>query len=55
MTKKLEETFNLPPMYEPEDDEIEDENIDGYTAEEMTALMAKADKIDAALPQVAGL
>jgi hypothetical protein len=52
MTKKLEEVFNLPPMDLPED--LEDE-IDNYTPEEINALMAQADKIDAALPQVSGL
>lgn len=52
MTRKLEETFNLPPMELPEAEEIENED---YTDEEMNALIATADKIDAALPQVSGL
>lgn len=55
MTKKLEETFNLPPMDLPD---IKDEDlgeVEGYTAEEMHAIMERADKIDAALPQVSGL
>ena len=55
MTRKLEETFNLPSMQLPEIDAEEIEEVDGYTADEMMQLMARADKIDAALPQVAGL
>jgi hypothetical protein len=53
--RKLEETFNLPSMQLPEIDAEEIEEVDGYTADEMMQLMARADKIDAALPQVAGL
>lgn len=58
MSKKqtrLEETFNLPAMNLPEvlDEEIEE--VEGYTVEEMNAIMDRADKIDAALPQVSGL
>lgn len=52
---KLEETFNLPPMNLPE---IEDDvvvEIESYTPDEMHQIMERADKIDAALPQVSGL
>ena len=54
MTKKLEETFNLPPMKLPKVDEEED-TVDyplQYTPDQMKALMEDADKIDRALPQV---
>jgi hypothetical protein len=56
MTRKLEETFNLPPMDLPQvkEEEIE-EATNGYTMEEMKQVMERADKIDAALPQVSGL
>lgn len=58
MTKKLESVFNLPPLdvADPEldaEDAIEEEV--GMSTDEMHALMARADKIDAALPQVGGL
>jgi hypothetical protein len=53
MSKKLEEVFNLPPMRTPDIPEIEDE--DEYTIDEMHQIMERADKIDAALPQVMGL
>jgi hypothetical protein len=58
MTKKLEEVFNLPSMGAREIPEIEDEiedDEDDYSIEEMHQIMKRADKIDAALPQVAGL
>ena len=55
MTKKLEETFNLPPMDLPETSEEDIDEVTGYTRDEMNAIMEKADKIDAALPQVSGL
>jgi hypothetical protein len=55
MTKKLEETFNLPPMDLPEVKDEDVAEIEGYTAEEINAIMERADKIDAALPQVSGL
>lgn len=55
MTKKLEEVFNLPPMDLPENIEEDVEEITGYTEEEMHQIMERADKIDAALPQVSGL
>jgi hypothetical protein len=55
MTRKLEETFNLPSMKLPEIDIDDIEEVASYTADEMMQLMAQADKIDAALPQVAGL
>lgn len=55
MTKKLEETFNLPPMDLPETTDEDVEEITGYTEEEMHQIMERADKIDAALPQVSGL
>ena len=56
MTRKLEETFNLPPMDLPEIDEDEVEEVtNGYTAEQMHQIIERADKIDAALPQVSGL
>ena len=54
MTKKLEETFNLPPMDVADPEEIIEEEV-GMSTDEMHALMARADKIDAALPQVGGL
>jgi len=53
MTKKLEETFNLPPMDLPKIVEIEEET--GVTMDEIHNIMERADKIDAALPQVSGL
>ena len=57
MTKKLEETFRLPPMDIPEINEDEDnvEEVLQYTQEDMHQIMERADKIDAALPQVSGL
>lgn len=55
MTRKLEETFNLPPLDLSEDLEDEIEDINQYSPEEINALMERADKIDAALPQVSGL
>jgi hypothetical protein len=59
MTKrtKLEETFDLPPLSVPDPDvDAEDVNNEvGIADEEMQVLIAKADKIDAALPQVGGL
>jgi hypothetical protein len=55
MTKKLEEVFNLPSMQLPEIEVDDIEEVQGYTTDEMMQLMARADKIDAALPQVAGL
>lgn len=51
---KLEETFNLPALELP--DVSEDiKEIAKYTTDEMRGLMERADKIDAALPQVSGL
>lgn len=55
MTRKLCETFNLPPMDLPEVEDEDLEEIEGYTEEEIHAIMERADKIDAALPQVSGL
>lgn len=55
MTKKLESVFNLPPMNLPEIQDTDLEEIEGYTAEEIHSIMERADKIDAALPQVSGL
>jgi hypothetical protein len=58
MTKrtKLEETFNLPPMDLPKFEDDEDlEEIQSYSEQEMYDIMERADKIDAALPQVSGL
>jgi hypothetical protein len=55
MTKKLEETFNLPPMDIPEIEDISMEEIQSYSEDEMHEIMERADKIDAALPQVSGL
>ena len=56
MTKKLEETFNLPPMNATIDD-IEEENseVQLYNQDEMRDIIERADKIDAALPQISGL
>jgi hypothetical protein len=58
MTKKLEEVFNLPSMESLKtpkiEEEIEDEDNE-YTIEEIHQIMERADKIDNALPQVAGL
>ena len=51
---KLEETFNLPPMDVADPKEIIEEEV-GMSTDEMHAIMARADKIDAALPQVGGL
>lgn len=56
MTKKLEEVFNLGPMNIPAT--IDDDEIDGlehYDPIEMNRAMERADKINAALPQVSGL
>jgi len=55
MTRKLEETFNLPPMNLPEIDDSEVEEISYYSQEDMHQIIERADKIDAALPQVSGL
>lgn len=55
MTKKLEETFNLPPMNLPDIQDDDLEEIQAYSEEEMYEIMERADKIDAALPQVSGL
>ena len=58
MTKKLEEVFNLPSMGSLKTPKIEEEIEDDdneYTIEEMHQIMERADKIDNALPQVAGL
>jgi hypothetical protein len=55
MTRKLEEFFNLPAMNLPEIDDEDLEEIAEYTTEAMNHIMARADKIDAALPQVSGL
>jgi hypothetical protein len=52
---KLEETFNLPPMDLPDTPDEDVEEVTGYTEDEMHQIMERADKIDAALPQVAGL
>jgi hypothetical protein len=52
---KLEDTFNLPSMNAPQIDEDELEEIISYSPEEMHQIMERADKIDAALPQVSGL
>lgn len=56
MTKRtsLEEVFNLPPARIEEIEEGMDE-IQDYTTEQMNDIMDRADKIDAALPQVKGL
>jgi len=53
MTKKLCETFNLPSMDLPKAEEVNE--VEEYTAEDMRHLMERADKIDAALPEVSGL
>lgn len=55
MTKRLEEVFNLPPMDLPETTEEDIAEVTGYTEDEMHEIMERADKIDAALPQVTGL
>lgn len=55
MTRKLEEFFNLPAMNLPEIDDKDLEEIVDYTTEAMNQIMERADKIDAALPQVSGL
>jgi len=55
MTKKLCETFNLPPMDLPEVKDEDLEEVEGYTEDQMHEIMERADKIDAALPQVGGL
>lgn len=60
MTKRLDEVFN---MTDDEDDldldsgdvEEEEVDLDHYDPEEMRALIKKADKIDAALPQVTSI
>lgn len=56
MTKRtpLEEVFDLPAMRDLED-QIDNHDDEEYTTEEMYAIMERADKIDAALPQVSGL
>lgn len=55
---KLEETFNLPPLKSANPDvdaeDIIEEEV-GMSTDEMHALITRADKIDAALPQVGGL
>ncbi len=55
MTRKLEDTFNLPPMDLPEINQDEVDEISLYTPADMNQIMERADKIDAALPQVSGL
>lgn len=56
MTKKLEETFNLPSMdIDDEPELVTDTEVQLYDPEEMKNLMVQADKIDAALPQVTSL
>ncbi len=50
MTKKLEEEFNLPPI---EKDKVTTELT--MAPEEIQQVIATADKIDSALPQVTGL
>lgn len=57
MSKKLEETFNLPSMDYDDDPDlaVEDEDVSHYDEAEMRELMHTADKIDAALPQVTSL
>lgn len=52
---KLEETFNLPPIDSVKDAEQFAEEETGIELNQMHELMARADKIDAALPQVSGL
>ena len=52
MTKKLEEEFNLPPI-EDSKDEVRAELT--MAPEEIQQVIATADKIDSALPQVTGL
>ena len=52
MTKKLEEEFNLPPI-EDSKDEVKAELT--MAPEEIQQVIATADKIDSALPQVTGL
>jgi len=49
---KLEETFDLPAMNKIEEEVHE---VEVYNEDEMHAIMERADKIDAALPQVGGL
>ena len=55
MTRKLEDTFNLPRMDLPILSDQDDDDDDDFSVEEMHEIMQRADKIDAALPQVAGL
>jgi hypothetical protein len=55
MTRKLEDTFNLPPMDLPEINQDEVDEISLYSPADMNQIMERADKIDAALPQVSGL
>ena len=58
MTRKLEEEFNLPPIDEAKKAEnpvevVEEDKIVPF--DQQQAILANADKIDAALPQVTGL
>ena len=58
MTRKLEEEFNLPPIEEAKKAEnpvevVEEDKIVPF--DQQQAILANADKIDAALPQVTGL
>ena len=57
MTRKLEDTFNLPHMDIDDDEEelVTDSEVQLYDPDEMKTLMVQADKIDAALPQVTSL
>ena len=68
MTKKLEETFNLPPLKEaladaeneavteePDDEEVIEKEKLPIDAVEIQTALAAADKIDQALPTVRGL
>jgi len=57
MTRKLEEEFNLPPIEEAKKAEnpVEVVEEDKIVPFDQQAILASADKIDAALPQVTGL
>jgi hypothetical protein len=55
MTRKLESVFNLPEITEDQTATEIVEQETGMSTEQMQELMATADKIDAALPQVGGL
>lgn len=55
MTRKLEETFNLPPMDDTEETETVFTPVEVTDIDEMSAMLEKVDKIDSALAPVKNL